>query len=241
MNIASAFVTLHHQEQIAHAATSIGCEYQHYPAEQDFLPRPSEEMPSVLVLSLDGFAENSLALHDRLRHDFEPISVIYVAQETKVPNIVRAMQLGAVSVLAAESSNSQLEYVIRDALSQFQIRRKWISAIRNARQAIERLSSQQRRVMKMVAAGWTNVSIGRELQISPKTVEKHRQRLHLATCTQTVTDLVRLTMTADLPLNAAFCLPMSPTDRHTDCFQSLYTGAAGPLSQRPGISRSIRR
>jgi len=57
-----------------------------------------------------------------------------------------------------------------------------------------------------VVAGQTNKSIGIDLGISIKTVEKHRQAVHQKTNTHSLSELIRLHFTSEQPLEAAYGL-----------------------------------
>jgi DNA-binding CsgD family transcriptional regulator len=61
---------------------------------------------------------------------------------------------------------------------------------------LDRLTPRQRAVVELVAAGKATREIARELDISPRTVELHRQRAMERLEIRTVPDLVRLLMSA---------------------------------------------
>ena len=52
--------------------------------------------------------------------------------------------------------------------------RTWICRRESARQQIRRLSRRELQVVQLVSIGLANKSIAQELQISVKTIEKHR-------------------------------------------------------------------
>ena len=80
------------------------------------------------------------------------------------------------------------------------------------------LSDRQRDVMFRVLVGVTNKAIGLQLDISVKTVEKHRQEVHRRTKTPTLPDLVRLNILAERAMGTAF----GPT---SDNFPDLEAGS----------------
>ena len=68
-----------------------------------------------------------------------------------------------------------------------------------ARARIARMSPRERQVLEGLLAGGTNKTIGRELGISPRTVELHRASLMEKLGAQTLIEAVRLAAAAGIP------------------------------------------
>jgi len=68
-----------------------------------------------------------------------------------------------------------------------------------ARARIAMLSPREQDVLQGVVAGWPNKTIARRLDISEKTVEKHRSNLMRKLELKSVAELVRLAVVADFP------------------------------------------
>ena len=64
--------------------------------------------------------------------------------------------------------------------------------------AIQRLSPRELAVMRAVVRGGSNKSIGRALEISPRTVEIHRANLKLKLGAACTADLVRIAICAGI-------------------------------------------
>ena len=82
----------------------------------------------------------------------------------------------------------------------------WLQRRQNARVLIERLSRRELQVVALVATGFANKSIAQELDISVKTIEKHRANASRKLGVTSTAGLVRLSVLADLdpaPVNAA--------------------------------------
>lgn len=62
----------------------------------------------------------------------------------------------------------------------------------------ERLTTREKEVLKLVCEGYTNAEIGRELFISPKTVEKHRKQCMLKLKVDSLPNLIREAVRHDL-------------------------------------------
>lgn len=70
---------------------------------------------------------------------------------------------------------------------------------RKAAARFERLTTRQRQIMEMVVQGRTNKVIAYLLNISVRTVENHRAAIMRKTGVRTLPDLVRITMTLNIP------------------------------------------
>lgn len=74
----------------------------------------------------------------------------------------------------------------------------WLLRRQNARNLIQRLSRRELQVVAMVATGYANKSIAQELDISVKTIEKHRANASRKLGVTSTACLVRLSVFADL-------------------------------------------
>lgn len=88
--------------------------------------------------------------------------------------------------------------------------RTWITRRDAARQQIRRLSRRELQVVHLVANGLANKSIAQELQISVKTIEKHRANAARKLGVSSTAEMVKITVLADheLPERSRFSTPM---------------------------------
>ncbi len=75
--------------------------------------------------------------------------------------------------------------------------RNWQSRRDGARQQIRRLSRRELQVVQLVAHGFANKSIAQELEISVKTIEKHRANAARKLGVGSTAEMVRMTVLAD--------------------------------------------
>ncbi|MBL8810682.1 MAG: helix-turn-helix transcriptional regulator [Planctomycetaceae bacterium] len=87
--------------------------------------------------------------------------------------------------------------------------RSWLSRRDAARQQIRRLSRRELQVVQLVSSGLANKSIAQELQISVKTIEKHRANAARKLGVNSTAEMVRITVLADheLPERARTTAP----------------------------------
>ena len=78
--------------------------------------------------------------------------------------------------------------------------RTWMSRRDAARQQIRRLSRRELQVVQLVSNGLANKSIAQELQISVKTIEKHRANAARKLGVNSTAEMVRISVLADKEL-----------------------------------------
>jgi len=105
--------------------------------------------------------------------------------------------------------------------------RRWINRRNEARKQIRRLSPRELEVVMLVADGLANKSIAQKLEISVKTIEKHRANASRKLGVGSTAELVRLAVESDLETE-------EPTVAHSDAAER------APLvgSQIPAIPRT---
>lgn len=81
--------------------------------------------------------------------------------------------------------------------------RVWMQRRDESRSRMQRLSPREAEVVSRVAAGLPNKSIARELEISVKTIEKHRANAVRKLGITSTPEMVRIAVLADLDMKAA--------------------------------------
>lgn len=87
--------------------------------------------------------------------------------------------------------------------------RTWKSRRDAARHQIRRLSRRELQVIQLVANGMANKSIALELEISVKTIEKHRANASRKLGVGSTAEMVRLTVLADHEIEVVNRIPSS--------------------------------
>lgn len=191
---------------VSDACHALGFRIVSYSSDTDTLSAMGHYPPDVLVMQLDPDCTRALHLQERLRTVFDPVCVVYLAVQPDMASVVKAMQLGAVTVLPVNCTLDDLTEALLTASRGSAARADRINETRDAQLRINRLSLRHRQVLERVVSGHTNKAIALQLNISKKTVEKHRDFIRRRTETSTLPELVRLKANADRPLEAAYSL-----------------------------------
>lgn len=155
---------------------------------EDFLAKVDARQPGCLVLDLKMPGMSGLDLLDQLRRSGYTLPVILVTGFADVPTAVRAIKQGAIDVVEKPYDPDDLLDRIR-AMIDSDRQQRFTGSRMSTRLAS--LSGRQREVMQLLLAGKSTKEIAVDLNISPKTVEKHRAGLLVKMRADSVVDLMR--------------------------------------------------
>ncbi len=124
------------------------------------------------------------------------LPVIAVGTMPNPSRIVDAIKAGALDYLTTPVDQARLER----SLKRTEAEAERTSTVRRnrvlAQQKLENLSGRESQVLELLAEGFSNKQIARELEISPRTVEIHRANMMAKLGTSHATSAVRLKLEA---------------------------------------------
>ncbi len=204
--VASVLLNEHNGQIVREVSRALGYDLACFDSVDEFVTASQATPFGLLVMPLDGQACQSLRLQELLRSSLDPVCFVYFAAQSQISDVVQAMKLGAISVVSPEEDRAGLAETLKVAAATYVLRRAWIDDVQAAQQKIGELSGRQRQVMRRTVAGHTNRAIGQELDVSTKTIEKHRQLIYERTGSHSLPELVRLDFIARRSPDAAFSL-----------------------------------
>jgi FixJ family two-component response regulator len=153
--------------------------------------------PDIVVLNLRVGEESGLGLLRRVKAMRTGTPVFMLADTPQVEAAVTAMKLGASDVVTKPIDTEHLLTVIRDALR----RDVHLGAMQGGRRPVEvrgfsQLTPREREVLQLITNGQSNKEAGRELGISPRTIEVHRARVMEKLGARNTADLMRIVLTS---------------------------------------------
>jgi FixJ family two-component response regulator len=169
-----------------------GFRFAAFATAHDFLNHQSFESPSCLVLDVQLPDQSGLDLQRELNDRGWCASIVFITGHGDVPMAVEAMRAGAVHFLPKPFDNRDLLAAVRQAID----RQCQVCAQREESRQIEprvaSLTSRERQVFALVAAGLANKNIATRLGICLQTVKLHRGQVMQKLQVNSVADLVRL-------------------------------------------------
>lgn len=163
---------------------------------EHFIITLEQRRPDIVVINLQVGAESGLGLLRSVKAMRTGTPVFMLAEQPQVASAVTAMKLGASDVIAKPIDTEYLLTVIRDAL-RLDIR---LGPMQAGRRPVEvrgfsQLTPRERQVLELITNGQSNKEAGRELGISPRTIEVHRARVMEKLGARNTADLMRIVLT----------------------------------------------
>jgi two-component system response regulator FixJ len=118
--------------------------------------------------------------------------VILITGHGDIDMAVSAIRTGAFDFIEKPFDETRLLASIRNAVEQRRRHASDAEGLGELRSRFDSLSGRQRQVMELVVAGLSSKEIGRQLKISPKTVENHRAWIMERIGARNLAELVRM-------------------------------------------------
>ncbi len=171
---------------------SVDLNVETFASVAEFLESHEPDRPGCLVLDVRMPGVSGIELQERLADEAIEIPVIIVTGHADVLTAVRAMKAGAVDFIEKPFNDQLLLDHIQRCIEQDSKRRDAKARENEIVGRYQRLTSRQRRVMELVAAGRSNKMIADDLGISLKTVEAHRAKVMERMQAASLADLVKM-------------------------------------------------
>lgn len=179
------------RDSISELVASVGLQTECHASARAFLEALEPERPGCLVVDVRMAEMSGLALQEKLNESGSGIPVIVLTGHGDVPMAVQAMKAGAVDFIQKPYREQALLDSINAALAVDGAARCSSSAADDLEQGLQSLTEREREVLDHVLSGSTSKETARELGVSPRTVEAHRQNLLRKLGMGTVKELIR--------------------------------------------------
>jgi FixJ family two-component response regulator len=161
-----------------------------------FLADFERREPDAVLLNLMLAGESGIEVMRRIKAMRVGLPVFILADRPEVDGAVEAMKAGAQDVVTKPIDSDRLLGTVREALSE----EVHIGTVQAGRRAVEvrgfaQLTPREREVLQLITNGRSNKQAGRELGISPRTIEVHRARVMEKLGARNTADLMRIVLT----------------------------------------------
>nr|WP_175484993.1 response regulator [Pseudovibrio axinellae] len=163
---------------------------------EEFLSGVEEETPSCVLLDVHMPGRSGIDILKSLNGEKFSAPIFIISGQGDIPMAVEAIKFGAYDFVEKPFDVESIISRVREAVS------------RNAQAAgsstmnfagAETLTPRERQVLIEITAGSSNKEAGRNLKISPRTVEVHRARIMEKLGARNAADLVRIVLTGEPP------------------------------------------
>ena len=173
------------RESLTVLINSMGLGVEAYGSAEDFLEHFSDEPgpPRCLILDVRMPGLSGIGVQEKLRSDGAKMPVILITAYGNVPLAVQAMLGGAADFIEKPFSRQTLMVRVQEAIDRDAQHRATQVKRGEIRGRLAMLSQREREVMDLLITGENSKHIASKLQISEKTVAKHRakvfQKMHV--------------------------------------------------------------
>jgi two-component system, NarL family, response regulator NreC len=154
-----------------------------------------ERSPDIVVMDLSMGGVDGIEAISRLRRSRRAIQVVVLSMHDDAPTVDRALRAGARAYVLKGSDSASLcaairavargEVYLSPEISDF-VLQGYLKP-----EGDDPLTEREREVLKLIAEGYTGAEIARQLELSPKTVEHHREHVTEKLGIRTTAGLVR--------------------------------------------------
>jgi len=185
-------------QSVSRLLRAVGYSVQAFDSAKKFLEQLAPGMTGCVLADLQMPGLNGLELQAALAKSANPLPVVFLSAHGDISTTVQAMRHGAEDFLTKLSSKEKLLDAIGRALARGAQERQDRERRRELRTRFEALTQREREVLGHVVQGKLNKQIADELGINLRTVKLHRTKLTRRLKVQSVAELTRLVMEADL-------------------------------------------
>lgn len=169
----------------------------------------AELKPDVVVLDVNMPGKTGLEVTTRLRQDGHPARVLILSMHDDPEYVLQAVRSGADGYVLKDAAPAELrdaveavhegrEYFTARVTQQLSVGLRQEIEEEQLRTRLDSLTNRETEVLLHVAEGMTNREIGEKLEISPRTVETHRERVMDKLRIRTVAGLTRFVVENEL-------------------------------------------
>ncbi len=181
--------------------SSVGFPVATYPSAEAFLTIAPQGGCLIIDVRMPGMG--GIELQQELVRRGRRIPVIVMTGHADVPLAVQAMKAGAVDFVEKPLDEETITAAIRRASSLGIEAARTEAAGAEIGQRLRLLTAREREVLDALVAGNPNKIIAYDLSISPRTVEIHRARVMDKMQARTLSDLVRMALSAGVGARTA--------------------------------------
>lgn len=156
------------------------------------------QCPSCLIVEADMPGRSGLDILRELNADHYPAPIFITSHKCDIPTVVKAIKHGAFDFIEKPFNADDIVTRVDEAVGAYRRQNENYSdhAPMNFYGSYV-LTPRERDVLKQITDGASNKEAGRELGISPRTIEVHRARIMEKLGAKNAADLVRIVMRAE--------------------------------------------
>jgi FixJ family two-component response regulator len=155
--------------------------------------------PACILLDVNIPGKSGLDILKELRGEDYPAPIFMISGQGDIATAVTAIKNGALDFIEKPFRGNEIVSRLEEAISAYARRQTDTAVSKIATMHFpgrEPLTRREREVLEQFASGASNKEAGRQLGISPRTIEDHRANIMKKLGARNATDLIRIVLTA---------------------------------------------
>lgn len=173
---------------------SEGFEVTSFPEGESFLAAARSRKPGCVLIDIHLPDRSGLELLKALDAQHYPAPIFVISGRGDIPMAVDAIRNGALDFIEKPFDPMSVVTRVRKAIDAWRKNASEDNLLARNFPGRDRLTPRERDVLERIARGASNKEAGRELGISPRTVEVHRARVMEKLGAKNATDLMRIVL-----------------------------------------------
>jgi RNA polymerase sigma factor (sigma-70 family) len=172
--------------------STVGLQAETFDSADSFLRKKRPHVPSCLVLDVRLPGLSGIDFQRELAARNIHIPIVFLTGHGDIPMSVRAIKAGAVEFLTKPFRDQDLLDAVRVALDRDRARRDQETEMADFRRRFESLTSREKEVISLVAAGMLNKQIAARLGTAESTIKVQRSRAMEKMEAESLADLIKM-------------------------------------------------
>jgi two-component system response regulator FixJ len=172
--------------------TGEGFQVTGFPEGESFLTAARSRTPDCVLIDVQLPGRSGVELLKALDAQRYPAPIFVISGQGDIPTAVDAIRNGALDFIEKPFDPAGVVTRVRDAIEAWRNASQELGILARDFPGHERLTARERQVLERITRGASSKEAGRELAISPRTVEVHRARIMEKLGAKNAADLVRI-------------------------------------------------
>ena len=180
------------RDSIRELVNSVGMNAEVFESAQSVLGVLKQESAGCIVLDIRMIGMSGLGLQKRLIELGINLPLIFITGHGDIDMAVEAIKKGAIDFIQKPYHDQNLLDSINAAMDLDATKKQQLEKLVEFNQHNDELTVREQEVMGLLVKGWANKHIGKDLGISHRTVEVHRQHIFEKFNVHSATQLIYL-------------------------------------------------
>jgi len=165
------------REALSQLLDNAGLQVKNYASGSEFLADCDTDSVGCVLLDMSMPGMNGREVQAALAERGIDLPILFLTGHGDIPSAVQTVKDGAIDFLEKPIRGEVLLARVGKALEIDAERRHAAGKTRDLRERHARLTPREREVMSWITSGLSNKEVARKLDLSPRTVEVHRQHV----------------------------------------------------------------